>query len=249
MNKHTTSPIQNADGLILHQTEYQGIVQVEVTQLSAVTTLTWDRYMRLSRSAEKVLEYVSMFDVPSRRMRILDVGGFDGALAFFLHDACVVHLLDPLTTGGTGTAITAADASYDIVVSVDAIEHVVPDRRQAFLNELIRVARVAIVLNFPCASTAPAQELVHRLTGNPYIAEHVQYTLPDTSEIVDSLDKAGFSCAVISHTSIAVWIAHFTLASIDAEAGRKVGQYLKQDLQTAGGGLYKLIAGARQSAV
>ncbi len=233
------SPIKTSGGIALHNTELRGIARVEVLNSSAVQDLPWDRYMRLSRTAQEVVEFSKQANMDPASS-ILDVGGFDGALGFFLLEQ-QLHLLDPLTTGGTATAIAASDQSYDLVVSVDALEHVTPEKRYKFVAEMTRVTRKAVFLNYPGAASMKAQELVLKLTGNPYIAEHIEYSLPDTNEVVGWLADFGFKTRTMSHTSVAIWVAQFTLSALASDAGKLVSKYLIENNRDEAGNLYDLI--------
>ena len=119
-------------GVTLRPGPVEGVATAHVSDAERRFDLTWDRYMRLYHTAAAVRARVP------GGIKILDVGGFDGALALFLCEYAV-DVIDPITTGGSGLEITAGE--YEAVVSVDALEHVAPDRRADFLAELSRVAR------------------------------------------------------------------------------------------------------------
>lgn len=237
--KAEDSPIKSSPGITLLTGNLPGIVSVKVYQREARYALSWDRYMRLSQSANAVLSALESATSATTRS-ILDVGGFDGALALFLPEEYDIFLLDPLTTGGSGTNISAPESSFDVVVSVDALEHVVPSSRRKFVSELCRVSRNHVIINYPSASSQPAQEVVFQLTGNPYIGEHVQYGLPDTAVVLQWLSEEGLVSKCCSHTSIATWMAHFTLSSVNPNAGKLIGAYLI-DSYDKSGSLYDLI--------
>ena len=237
------SPIKSSSGLTLQPSELAGIAAVEVTDGRHINDLPWDRYRRLAKSAQALIELLDQLKLADQP-RILDVGGFDGALAFFVQPY-KINLLDPLTTGGCGTDIAAPDRAFDLVVSIDALEHIPPEQRQKFIAELCRVSRHGIVLNYPQALTSQAQALVHKLTGNPYIAEHVEYALPKTESVVGWLAEERFHATVQHHTSVAVWVSHFCLSHLSPVAGHEVGRYLLDNQEGEQGALYELLTAQR----
>jgi hypothetical protein len=91
-----------------------------------------------------------------------------------------------------------ADTSFDVVVSCDTLEHVRPERRPAFLDELLRVARQYVVLAAPFDNedTRLAEQIFYdfhlRLgVAQPQLFEHRLYGLPDLRAIREHLDSRG----------------------------------------------------------
>ena len=70
-------PITITGGIELVDTDLKGVSSVVVKSSDAKSALTWDRYVRLSAVATAIKRIAGAG-------RILDVGGFDGALALFL---------------------------------------------------------------------------------------------------------------------------------------------------------------------
>jgi 2-polyprenyl-3-methyl-5-hydroxy-6-metoxy-1,4-benzoquinol methylase len=130
-------------------------------EIIAFYTSSFDEAERLSGTAEGVLELVRTRELLGRCLppppaRVLDVGGGTGAHARWLvQDGYQVHLVDPVErhlaqaqqTGctvelGEAGALTAGDASYDVVLLLGPLYHLPDrnDRRQA-LREAYRVVR------------------------------------------------------------------------------------------------------------
>lgn len=80
-----------------------------------------------------------------------------------------------------------ADGSFDLVLSLDVLEHLEPARRLDFMKELDRLARHWILLGAPFAS--PEVERAERELGETVMAtqqflrEHQEHGLPETSSI------------------------------------------------------------------
>ncbi len=214
----TEIPIEQIAGISLLSTRV-GLATVCVTEHKRKNDLSWDRYVRLQASAGAVLE--------SGCSTVLDVGGYDGALAFFL-DGISIDLTDPATTGGSILDLPVDDHSYDCAVAVDVLEHVPPDDRARAIAELARVAKSSIILNYPCRGSKEAQKLVLGLTNNPLIREHVDWELPDSDDVLNELNALGFVGTIKPHTSIAVWVAQYITLNCAPEAGRALNHYLVQ---------------------
>lgn len=92
-----------------------------------------------------------------------------------------------------------SDAAFDVVVSCDTLEHVPPERRPAFLDELLRVARQFVVLAAPFDSedTRLAEQIFYdfhlRRLGavQPQLYEHRLYGLPDLRALCENLESRG----------------------------------------------------------
>lgn len=221
----TTVPIKKSSGLELVTTDLESVCRVKVSNPSGIHDLSWDRYVRLKACANAVKE------LSPQARRILDVGGFDGALAFFLPDY-EIDLIDPATTGASILQTSLAKNSYEIVTAIDVLEHIEPSNRLVLLNELARIANTSVVLNYPCAQSKKAQELILKLTGNALIKEHVQWDLPDSNWVLQSMKDLGFNGQVIAHSSVAVWVGQYVTQNLAPDAAVDLNRYLIEDHDT-----------------
>lgn len=213
-------PINPIAGVTLEPGELKGIARVIVDDVTAKSALSWDRFVRLKRAAEAAQRTTAK--------TILDAGGYDGAIAFFLEGASI-DVIDPATTGGSILGIPALDCSYDTVVAVDVLEHIEPNDRAKALSELARVARKHIILNYPCRESKEAQELALKLTDNSLIREHVEWELPDTDWVLHELAKYGYSGMVSPHTSIAVWLGQYVTLNLVPDAAKDLNRHLVEN--------------------
>ena len=230
-------PIEQMQGLELSP-KSKGIARVCVTNDFSKINLSWDRYVRLEASAKAVLL--------TKANSILDAGGYDGALGFFLPNV-LIDLIDPVTTGGSVLQIPAEDRSYDAVVAVDVLEHIEPEDRALAISEFARVARTHIILNYPCQDSKEAQELMLKLTNNHLINEHVEFGLPDSNWVVTELAKHGFRGVITGHTSIAIWLGQYITLNLAPEVAQDLNQHLIKNYanEPATKFLYHLIASER----
>lgn len=200
----------------MRKTGTQGICRV-VIERDRKTELSWDRYIRLNAAAEAVRKLGAE--------RVLDAGGFDGALGFFL-DGIEMDLIDPETTGGSILQIGVDDRAYDAVVAVDVLEHIEPSQRKAALTELARVANRFVVLNYPGPESKAAQEFILELTGNQLIRDHAEWDLPDSNWVLSELRKWGFDGTITKYASTAVWLGQYLAANLMPDVGSKLSRHL-----------------------
>ncbi len=225
-------------GVELQSTGVAGFARAIVHDENKRFELTWDRFCRLHKTAEYLLQSVNSAET------ILDVGGFDGALALFLPQH-TIEVIDPETTGGTGFDIT--EKSYDVIVSIDALEHVAPEQRDLFLKHLADAARSQCFINFPSQRSAPAQSLIFDLTKNPLVHDHVRWQLPDANEVAASLEKLGYQAHLVEHTSTAQWVSQYLLQTFSPDIAAEANRHLLSnhlDEQTSIF-LYDLVIGKR----
>lgn len=231
-------PIQSMQGLRLEKTSLEGVARVVVEDKRAWNDLPWDRFVRLKAAARAVKQIGAV--------HVLDAGGYDGALAFFLDDV-VVELLDPATTGASLLELPVSDRSYDATVAVDVLEHIQPSDRSKALKELARAARKHVVLNYPCRQSKPAQELALQLTNNSLIREHVEWQLPDSDWVLEDLERHGFEGTLSPHTSVAVWLPQYVASNLLPEESRLLNRFLVENHhdEPTSKPLYHLIVASR----
>jgi hypothetical protein len=219
MQLKKTVPISNTTGVELVATQTAGISRALARDPARRLALSWDRFVRLKAAAEAIAQ------VAGKETKILDVGGYDGALAMFLPDY-QVDLVDPATTGGCLLKRPAKANSYDLVVAIDSLEHIAPPERESALTELARIARSWIILNYPCRDTREAQKLVLKATNNPLVREHVEWELPATDWVLEMMESLGFSTGVTPHASLAVWLGQYLTLNLAPQAAQEMNQYL-----------------------
>lgn len=93
---------------------------------------------------------------------------------------------------GTATALPFADASHDVVLSLEMMEHLPREARAPALREMLRVLRPGgrLVVTFPAGATAARldrwlNDAYRRRHGkdHPWAVEHLQQGLPEADEI------------------------------------------------------------------
>jgi len=122
-----------------------------------------------------------------RRISVLDIGGGDGQLAQFLPGADY-FLAEPSVNGISGCELPFADGTFDYVVACHVLEHVMPNQRYRFLDNLVRRARRAVVLLNPFHDARTSvEERLHlfiRITNAQWAKEHLECSLPKLQTVV-----------------------------------------------------------------
>ena len=184
---------------------------------------SFDRYSRYAALAGVVRQSLG----PGRH-RVLDVGDASGYLRVFDPDLDVVSadvssygepLPGAVRVVADGTALPFADATFDAVVSSDALEHVAPARRDGFLREAARVSRdvVAVAAPFDTPGVGGAEDLVRRYallsTGTPQLQleEHRDYGLPDLDATRATLQSCELQVDATGNGNLHDWVSMMLL--------------------------------------
>lgn len=92
------------------------------------------------------------------------------------------------------TKLPFADSSFDVVVSVDTLEHLRKKERKKAIDEMIRVARKKMLAGVPCGKMSADEDSwlsrfdqKHRGRIFPFLKEHLRYGLPEENEISDMI--------------------------------------------------------------
>jgi hypothetical protein len=121
---------------------------------------------------------------------ILDVGG-EGMLRLFLPQIQITTAnVKNADIVYAGDKLPVNDKSFELVVSLDTIEHLPNNKRKYFLLELYRVSEKGFII---CAPFGTPEHLAYEMdllsSGNlssesyQYLTEHVEYGLPRPEEV------------------------------------------------------------------
>jgi SAM-dependent methyltransferase len=190
--------------------------------------------------------------------RVLDLGGGPGTLQQFLPQADVTstdlvlpgewHEQAPSLVLADGAALPFADDSFDVVVSLDTLEHVVPASREAFLREVGRVASAwgFVVCPYATPGVADADTALRAYVAARFapdlptiriLDEHLGYGHPDLEASRAVLADSG-PVADIPSGRLDRWLAgmltFFHLLAIgDDEPVEVVQRFLNRNLYEA----------------
>ncbi|HNT34461.1 MAG TPA: class I SAM-dependent methyltransferase, partial [bacterium] len=209
--------------------------------------LPCDQYQR-----HRVVADVVKCLAKQNRTSVLDVGGGRGTLTLFLPE----HQVTPLDrraydvvghVRSEGERLPFGDASFEIVSSVDVLEHVPASQREGFLCELWRVAKRAVILACPFHDdrVASAERLLAdfavRIRGqeNAFLMEHIQNGLPDFAQTQETLETFGASTVAIPNGYFARWFSMMVLRTM-LEANLEHYSRLERILAAYNKGYYAL---------
>lgn len=162
------------------------------------------------------------------RLRVLDVGGLARtrrgewilpARLFLPGDDVIVLDQEPCDCAGyvcgNGCALAFPDASFDVIISCDALEHVPAADRPSFWREMIRVARYGVVLTAPFATpeVIDAEELLMAYiraelgVEQIQLREHRDNGRPDLVATLALLETAGMRARAFPSGYVHAWLA------------------------------------------
>lgn len=162
--------------------------------------LSFDEYQRMRMIGDLINRF------RKEGLRILDVGGGVGNFVYFVkgHE---VEVADRRTTEIDGLSLPYEERGFDVVVSIDTLEHVAGEDRERFLDELIRVARYRVYLGVPTKEAEETERFIHTLTKDPWLEDHIRYGLPTREEIEGYLKKRGLSYNLYPNGYLGSWFA------------------------------------------
>lgn len=166
------------------------------------------RYAVTESNLDTALRYETVVGLLADRwrpdLRILEVGaGSAGITEFLAHPVTGVdrdfdrtaERANPLLARVQASAedMPFADASFDAVISLEMLEHIAPERREAALREMLRVLRPGgrLVVSFPADATAARLDAwlnarYRAMAGvdHPWAIEHIEHGVPATAGVV-----------------------------------------------------------------
>lgn len=154
----------------------------------------------------------------TRPLSILEVGGAGSPLRQFLPEDTITAL-DRTATGergdiqGDARAVPFADASFDVVLSTDMLEHIPAADRPRVLDEQARVAREFAIIAAPFHTPATERGeqtldgLYTALSGHPHhwLAEHRARGLPTEAWMEDLLSTRRLRWAKTPQGLLVLW--------------------------------------------
>jgi len=176
-----------------------------------------------------LLEHIGkLFRPDGSTYNVLDVGGHTEAywpgfpsLAGVLIPDANVTVVDMLPAAelrnyvrASGVQLPFRDGAFDLVCSLDTLEHIPGEHRQAFLSELLRVTRDGLYLAFPFDSPSNrwAESVVVEYASValqdpiPALLEHCQFGLPDRESVARLLASYAYPWIGFEQANTDVWL-------------------------------------------
>lgn len=153
------------------------------------------------------------------RFRILDAGGGAGPVSGFLPSDSV-RIVDqsdcdlPNFQKADVLALPFKDGAFDVALSSDVLEHIPPDRREKFLDELWRVSRRYVLLAAPFHSPAAvqAEQILFEFIKtelqqeHQFLKEHLSHGLPDRAATQAYMERLGADVVALPNGYLSHWL-------------------------------------------
>ena len=127
---------------------------------------------------------------------------------------------------GSATDLPFEDASFDVVLSLEMLEHLAAEVRAKALEEMFRALRPGgrMIVTFPADEAAARldralNEAFRRRHGedHPWSIEHIREGVPKTGEVVEVMERVAGDRATVSvrkHDPGWSWLLHQTIFSV-----------------------------------
>lgn len=175
----------------------------------------FDQYQRYRLLSEAVL----ILEDGGPLFCVLEVGGYPPKIHDFLPGRKIMVVDKQKGPGkdylqAEGTNLPFPDGHFDLVVSLDTIEHVMVGQRELFISELCRVARSCVIVAAPFASDAVKAadraifEFIREHAGydHPFLKEHLEIEAPDMEATRDKMAGHGLEVEVIPSGRLDRWL-------------------------------------------
>lgn len=183
-------------------------------ETEAALQLPFDQYQRYTGAARLVHRLMA-----GRPYTMLEVGGAPGFPELFFAPSRLAVVDRFGHHEGNFVVVDGArlpfdDESFDVVVTLDTLEHVVAEDRAAFLAECRRVSRELVVLSAPHATAhvveaeLALQSFVTARFGEVFgtLQEHADRGLPLAEETAARLGADGWACATLPSGYLPRWL-------------------------------------------
>ncbi len=204
--------------------------------------MPFDQFQRY-RAVEEIIQIIKS-ETGKKRLNILDVGGFykdaDGRDTFPLKrflpkdQITVLDLVKCRLSGyvqGDATAMPFRRGSFDVLTSLDVLEHIKPKKRETFLNNLLRTASDFVILGAPFMSenTVLAEKILSEfilktLKGkHRELQEHIDQGLPEKGSMESFLRTkkqivyCGFPSGYLNNWLLLMMVKHYILDLPDSQ--------------------------------
>jgi hypothetical protein len=177
-----------------------------------------NQYFRFFSLSSEITSRTDRSDVS-----ILDVGGGEGQLAAFIPSASYC-LAEPKVNGISGTQLPFDKHSFDYVVSCHVLEHISPEKRTLFLDQLLATAKRGVILLNPFhidgTHVTERLKLFIDITNAEWAREHLDCMLPNVSDVKTYAAQRGLEISIRPNGTLTTAAAFVFVDYFAARAGR-----------------------------
>jgi len=185
-------------------------------------------------------------------LKIADVGGNTNILSRLLpeDEVCTLNKINyglPNQVIGDIRKVDLPNNHFDVVLSLDTLEHIREEDRIAAIKEMLRISREFAILGFPFknASIVINEGVAARFYNalfkkdHIYLKEHAENSLPSADLISLFLNKSKKSHEIIKNTDLNIWLL-LTIVGFYAENQYRFYQPYKELCRYFNEHLYEL---------
>ncbi|MBX9938402.1 MAG: class I SAM-dependent methyltransferase [Candidatus Obscuribacterales bacterium] len=129
---------------------------------------------------------------------------------------------------GQPAPISLPSKSFDAVIAIGVLEALNQQERELLLGELARIPQSLCIIDLPSSGYRKHWSGLVELTLKSEMQRSLQFGLPDTKQISQFLEKAGFEVEVWTHTRLSQWLPYITLFALNPLAAGLLDQELKR---------------------
>lgn len=187
-------------------------------QVLLESKLPFDQYSR-----QKIVAYIIENSIRKisnkKKLKIIDLGGHKGKTTNFQpnDDVTVLDVFDEIYDNyvkGDATDTNFPDDTFDLSCSFDVLEHIPREKRQAFIDEALRISKYGLFVAMPIDTedkVSSAEMLLdnfHKImfaSDHKWLKEHIDYRIPNEKEINELVKKSGAHSVSIFSNQIGDW--------------------------------------------
>lgn len=203
---------------------------VNMDKKEFIESLPFDQYSRQYIVKDLIDNSIRQL-TSKKKLSIIDLGGHKGKTTEF-HSNDKVTILDvfnekyPNYVKGDATKTPFKDGTFDIACSFDVFEHIPRPKRQAFINEALRISKYGIFLTMPVDGDKKVSVAEKRLNrfhrilftkDHRWLKEHIDYKIPTTTEVLSYVKKSGGKAISIPSNQIGDWQLFQSLLFLSAQ--------------------------------
>lgn len=172
------------------------------------------------------------------KLSLMDIGGGDGKLAFFMPNAKYC-LVEPSINGISGVGLPFDDDAFDVIIACYVLEHIPKKQRDLFLDQLCSKAKRDVILLNPFSIEGTQErertKLIYELTGADWAREHMELGLPTIDYVKKYAQSRGYPLKIVPSGTFSTSFAftllqHYAMKAGCAEELKRISSFFNEKL-------------------